>query len=168
MTKAQEQGKPFLCCTLLAAAASHCRMLGYCQEATYGKHQGRRAEQMRRIFWFIYITDKNMSLLQGRPSYIQDSEVDAWHPRMSPDPAFKGWDELFILGIKFARLQGQIYDQLYSAAARHAPRAQQDQAVNQLSDDLQSWYTDLAKVSPVLGFPLSEASLTWLSLTRAK
>lgn len=122
---------------------------------------------MRRIFWFIYITDKNMSLLQGRPSYIQDSEVDAWHPRMSPDPAFKAWDELFILGIKFARLQGQIYDQLYSADARHAPRAQQDQAVNQLSDDLQSWYTDLGKVSPFF-FPLREPSLIWLSLTRAK
>lgn len=132
--KAQEEGKPFLCCTLLAAAASHCRMLGYCQETTYGRHQAQRAEQIRRVFWHIYTTDKNMSLLQGRPSYLQDSEVDAWHPRISPDAAFKGWDELFILSIHFAKLQSQIYDQLYSAAARHAPRDQQDQVVNQLSE----------------------------------
>lgn len=102
---------------------------------------------MRRVFWYIFVTDKNMSLLQGRPSYLQDSEVDAWFPRISPDAAFRGWDELFILGIKLAKLQGQIYDQLYSAAARHASRAQQDQAVNKLSDKVQSWYADLGKVS---------------------
>lgn len=147
MTKAQEEGKPFLCCTLLAAAASHCRMMGYCQESTYGKYQGRRADQMRRVFWSIYITDKNMSLLQGRPSYLQDSEMDVWHPRIAPDAAFKAWDELFILGIKFAKIQGQVYNQLYSAAAHQVPRAQQDQTVNQLSEQLQSWYTDLGKVS---------------------
>lgn len=93
-----------------------------------------------------------MSLLQGRPSYLQDSEVDAWHPRISPDAAFRGWDELFILGIKLAKLQGQIYDQLYSAAARHASSAQQDQAVNQLSDKVQSWYTDLGKVGSLSVF----------------
>lgn len=101
---------------------------------------------MRRVFWFIYITDKNMSLLQGRPSYLQDSEVDPWYPRITPDVAFNTWDELFILGINFAKLQGQTYDQLYSAAARDTPRAQQDQAVDRLSDELQSWYTDLCKV----------------------
>lgn len=149
MTKAQEEGKPFLCCTLLAAAASQCRMLGYCQETTYGKHQGRRAEQMRRVFWFIYTNDKNMSLLQGRPSYLRDSEVDAWYPRISPDAAFKAWDELFILGIKFAKLQSQVYDQLYSTSMRHVPRAQQDEVVNQLSDKLQSWYTGLRSVSSI-------------------
>ncbi|WJG34608.1 uncharacterized protein FOBCDRAFT_213798 [Fusarium oxysporum Fo47] len=146
MTKAQEEGKPFLCCTLLAAAASHCRMLGYCQEATYGKHQARRADQMRRAFWSIYITDKNMSLLQGRPSYLQDTEVDAWYPRVSPDAPCKAWDELFILGIKFAKIQGEVYGHLYSSTARHSSRAQQEQAVNQLSDKMQSWYIDLGKL----------------------
>ncbi|KAL6918811.1 hypothetical protein FSST1_002837 [Fusarium sambucinum] len=144
--KAQEEGKPFLCCTLLAAAAGHYRMLGYCQETTYGKHQARRADQMRRVFWFIYITDKNMSLLQGRPSYLQDSEVDAWHPRVSPDPSYKVWDDLFILGIKFAKIQGEVYGRLYSATARQSSPVQQEQAVNQLSDKMQSWYIDVGKL----------------------
>jgi hypothetical protein len=160
MTKAQEEGKPFLCCTLLAAAASHCRMLGYCQETTYGKHQARRADQMRRAFWYIYITDKNMSLLQGRPSYLQDSEVDAWYPRISPDASCKAWDELFILGIKFAKIQGEVYDHLYSATARHSSHVRQEQAVNQLSDKMKSWYIDLGKVSFLFIFPLHDASLT--------
>lgn len=135
-------------------------MLGYCQEATYGKHQARRADQMRRVFWSIYITDKNMSLLQGRPSYLQDTEVDAWYPRISPDAAFKGWDELFVFGIKFAKLQGQVYDQLYSGAARHVPRAQQNQTVNRLSDDLQSWYTELGKVNFFFSRARNLANLT--------
>ncbi|KAJ4252802.1 hypothetical protein NW762_010708 [Fusarium torreyae] len=131
---------------LKSAASSHCRMLGYCQETTYGKHQARRADQMRRAFWFIYINDKNMSLLQGRPSYLQDSEVDAWYPRVSPDASCRPWDELFILGIKFAKIQGEVYDHLYSATARHSSRVQQEQAVNQLSEKLQSWYIDLGKL----------------------
>uniref|UniRef100_A0A0D2XKV7 Xylanolytic transcriptional activator regulatory domain-containing protein n=1 Tax=Fusarium oxysporum (strain Fo5176) TaxID=660025 RepID=A0A0D2XKV7_FUSOF len=158
MTKAQEEGKPFLCCTLLAAAASHCRMLGYCQEATYGKHQARRADQMRRAFWSIYITDKNMSLLQGRPSYLQDTEVDAWYPRVSPDAPCKAWDELFILGIKFAKIQGEVYGHLYSSTARHSSPAQQEQAVNQLSDKMQSWYIDLGKMKDHKVFELSKKS----------
>ncbi|KAF4988141.1 hypothetical protein FDECE_15171, partial [Fusarium decemcellulare] len=146
ITKAQEEGKPFLSCTLLATAASHCRMLGYCQEATYGKHQGYRADQMRRVFWSIYMVDKNISLLQGRPSYLQDSEVDTWHPRISPDPTVKPWDELLIIGIKLAKLQGQVYDQLYSATARHAPLAQKTKVIDQLSADLQSWHTELGEI----------------------
>ncbi|KAM0494449.1 hypothetical protein ACHAP8_008592 [Fusarium lateritium] len=101
---------------------------------------------MRRVFWFIYITDKNMSLLQGRPSYLQDSEVDAWHPRISPDPSYKVWDDLFILGIKFAKIQGEVYGRLYSATARQSSPVQQEQAVNQLSDKMQSWYIDVGKL----------------------
>lgn len=122
-------------------------MLGYCQEMTYGKHQGRRAEQIRRVFWCIFTVDMNMSLLQGRPSYLRSCEVDAWLPRISPDAAFKGWDELFVLGIKFAKLQSRIYDQLYAADARHVPRVQQVQLVDQLSVELQSWYSELGGAS---------------------
>ncbi|KAM0209936.1 hypothetical protein ACHAQD_010956 [Fusarium lateritium] len=87
-----------------------------------------------------------MSLLQGRPPYLQDSEIDAWHPRISPDTSCKAWDELFILGIRFAKIQGEVYDHLYSATARHSSRVQQEQAVNQLSDKMRSWYIDLGKI----------------------
>jgi hypothetical protein len=123
---------------------------------------------MRRAFWFIYITDKNMSLLQGRPSYLKDSEVDAWHPRVSPDASCKAWDELFILGIKFAKIQGEVYDRLYSATARHSSCVQQEQAVNQLSDKMQSWYIDLGRVRFLFVFPLHDASLTLHSLTQPR
>ncbi|KAI8657127.1 Zn(2)-C6 fungal-type domain-containing protein [Fusarium keratoplasticum] len=146
IAKAQEEGKPFLCCTLLAAAASHCRMLGYCQETTYGKYQSRRADQMRRVFWYIYTVDKNISLLQGRPPYLQDSEVDAWNPRSSPDSDVRPWDQLLIMAIKFAKLQGRVYDQLYSAAARNAQPVQQAETIKLFSAKLQSWYAELCEI----------------------
>ncbi|WAO93409.1 Zn(2)-C6 fungal-type domain-containing protein [Fusarium falciforme] len=146
IAKAQEEGKPFLCCTLLAAAASHCRMLGYCQETTYGKYQSCRADQMRRVFWYIYTVDKNISLLQGRPSYLQDSEVDAWNPRSSPEPDVRPWDQLLIMAIKFAKLQGRVYDQLYSAVARNAQPGQQAETIKLFSAELQSWYAELCEI----------------------
>lgn len=122
-------------------------MLGYCQEATYGKYQSRRADQMRRVFWYIYTVDKNISLLQGRPSYLQDTEVDAWHPRSSPDSDVGPWDQLLIMAVKFAKLQGQVYDQLYSAAARNVQPVQQAETIQQFSVKLHSWYTELRAVS---------------------
>lgn len=101
---------------------------------------------MRRVFWYIYTVDKNISLLQGRPSYLQDSEVDAWHPRSSPDTEVRPWDQLLIMAIEFAKLQGQVYDQLYSATARNAQPLQQAGTIQQFSAKLQSWYTELREV----------------------
>ncbi|RSL49833.1 hypothetical protein CEP54_012235 [Fusarium duplospermum] len=104
------------------------------------------ADQMRRVFWYIYTADKNISLLQGRPSYLQDSEVDAWYPRSSPDAEVRPWDELLIMAVKFAKLQGRVYDQLYSAAARNAQPMQQAETIEHFSAKLQSWYTELCEI----------------------
>lgn len=101
---------------------------------------------MRRVFWYIYTVDKNISLLQGRTSYLQDSEVDAWHPRSSPDAEVRPWDQLLIMAIKFAKLQGRVYDQLYSAAARNAQPVQQAETIKLFSAKLQSWYAELCEV----------------------
>ncbi|EEU38093.1 uncharacterized protein NECHADRAFT_84321 [Fusarium vanettenii 77-13-4] len=83
----------------------------------------------------------------GRPSYLRDSEVDVWHPRSSPDSDVGPWDQLLIMAVKFAKLQGQVYDQLYSAAARNAHPVQQAETIQQFSAKLQSWYTGLREKS---------------------
>ncbi|KAL6889973.1 hypothetical protein GGI43DRAFT_416137 [Trichoderma evansii] len=117
MIKAQEESKPLLCTTLISAAASQCQRLGYHREVTYQNEQTDRQEYMRRLFWTIYVFDKNMSLLHGHSSNIQDFEIDAQYPVLSRNAATRPWDESFIVGIKLARIQGQIYDKLYSTAA---------------------------------------------------
>lgn len=58
-----------------------------------------------------------MALLLGRAAYIQDFDLDVLHSPPSSDPAIRPWDEAFISRIKVARVQGNIYNQLFSATA---------------------------------------------------
>ncbi|RMJ17415.1 hypothetical protein CDV36_002906 [Fusarium kuroshium] len=64
----------------------------------------------------------------------------------SPDPEVRPWDELLIMAIKFAKLQGRVYDQLYSATARNAQPMQQAETIEEFSAKLQSWYTELCEI----------------------
>lgn len=90
--------------------------MGYHREATYRKMKADEASNSRRLFWTTYVFDNNVSFLIGRASRIRDFEIDTEHPTASKDPSLRPWDESFILGIKLASIQGQIYTSLYSAA----------------------------------------------------
>ncbi|KAH6890653.1 hypothetical protein B0T10DRAFT_537975 [Thelonectria olida] len=144
--KAQEDGKPLLCCSLLSAAASHCRMLGYSRQSTYNKYDARTAENIKRVFWTLYTFDKNLSLLEGRVSYLQDCEIELGYPECSPNPAFRAWDESFVAGIKLAQLQGQIFHRLYLVGTLRISAPQRAQDVDELANDLRTWYSDLGKI----------------------
>ncbi|KAH8897257.1 hypothetical protein GQ53DRAFT_837919 [Thozetella sp. PMI_491] len=117
VTKAQEDGKLLLCCSLISAAASHCRILGYCRESSYRSYEKRKAQMIKRMLWALYTMDKNISLLEGRPSYFQDLEIDITYPELNEDPCFRPWDESFVAAIKLAKLQGEILYHLYSIEA---------------------------------------------------
>lgn len=125
-------------------------MLGYHREATYKNNRSGNSENMRRLFWTLYVFDKTMSLLWGRASNLQDFEIDAQHPSVSFEPDRRPWDESFIMGIKIAQLQGQIYDRLYSPMAMKAPSSEREQVVNEILLSLTPWRSDLAKVGRIL------------------
>lgn len=150
MIKAQEETKPLLCTTPISVAASQCQRLGYHREVTYQNEQTHRQEHMRRLFWTIYVFDKNMSLLQGHSSNVQDFEIDAQYPALSRNIATRPWDESFIVAIKLARIQGQIYDKLYSTAAlKFSPTVRKehintlDAAMMELRAELEQVYEDM-------------------------
>ncbi|KAJ5115389.1 hypothetical protein NUU61_001148 [Penicillium alfredii] len=129
--KAQDEAKPLLGCHLVATAARHCQMLGYHRESTYLKSDERDAENKRRLFWTIYVFDKNMSLILGRTSYIQDFDIDVRLPTPSSDPAIRPWDEIALPVIRLAGVQGEIYDKHYSARAlKRAPSEPVDWAIS--------------------------------------
>jgi hypothetical protein len=73
-----------------------------------------------------------MSLLQGQSSHLQDFEIDAQHPVLSDDVTARPWDESFIVAIKLARIQGQIYNNLYSTLALKSSSSDRLVAVNSL------------------------------------
>ncbi|KFG84880.1 hypothetical protein MANI_029784 [Metarhizium anisopliae] len=150
MIKAQEETKPLLCATFISAAASQCQRLGYHREITYRNDQTGRREHMRRLFWTVYVFDKNMSLLQGHSSHMQDFEIDAKYPALSPIVGVRPWDESFIVAIKLARIQGQIYNNLYSTVAIKSSSPDREQHINTLQANMHEVHAEFQQIDPSL------------------
>lgn len=121
-------------------------MLGYHRESTHQKDRSGHSEIKRRLFWMLYAYEKLSSLLLGHASKVQDFDIDTRHPTLSSDPAQRPWDNLFSLAIRQAKMQGQIYDHLYSAAALLSPPAERKQWINTLSADAYRWRRDFEQV----------------------
>ncbi|KAM5358346.1 hypothetical protein ACJZ2D_015362 [Fusarium nematophilum] len=143
VVKAQSETRPMLCCTLLASAASHCQMLGYHRESTYQRDRSGRVDAKRRLFWTLYVFDKNVSLLLGHASKFQDFDIDAQYPALSADPGQRPWDEWFHLAIRLAKVQGQIYNGLYSAGALRTTPTERKQCTESLALEMNKWRADL-------------------------
>ncbi|KAF2495469.1 hypothetical protein BU16DRAFT_461129 [Lophium mytilinum] len=111
-----ELSKPSSCWTLTAHAASLSQSLG-CHRISSMNNDPEDVKEMKMfLFWSIYTIDKSLSLRLGRSSTIRDDEISV--PQPSPggsSPAI--WQEMVCYWCKFARVQGQVYDQLYSPAA---------------------------------------------------
>nr|RBQ94257.1 hypothetical protein FVER53263_02401 [Fusarium verticillioides] len=141
--KIQNEAAPVLARSLVNAGLSHCQMMGYHREVTYQKDQSGFADNKRRLFWTLYVFDKTNSLHFGNASRIQDFEVDAHYPTIQDDPAEKPWTELFILAVRLAKIQGLIFDKLYSVAGLQSPAVDRRQWIDTLVTDMQQWRYEL-------------------------
>ncbi|KAJ1707538.1 fungal-specific transcription factor domain-containing protein [Aspergillus flavus] len=159
--KAQDEAKPLLCSTFISAAASHCQMLGYHREITYRSDNTGNSKNMRRLFWTTYVFEKHMSLYFGRASSVQDFDIDAQYPAITRDPAVRPWDESFVMGIRLAKLQGEIYDKLYSAEASQSSHPERMRRVHGLALDIQQWYAEFKETS---GFHTKADYANWVLL----
>ena len=90
------------------------------------------AECRKRTFWCLFFMDKHSSMLLGRPSSIQDDDVDVELPMNIPDECITNQGILkpsishtmnaygqlqfadFSLAIEFGKICGNIYKRLYS------------------------------------------------------
>lgn len=122
-------------------------MLGYHRETTYQRDRSGYAENKRRIFWTLYVHDKNASLLLGHASKVQDFEVDTRLPTPSSAPTQRPWDELFCLVIRLSKIQGLIYDKLYSVTALQSPPVERKQCIDALAADMYQWRNDFDQAS---------------------
>ncbi|KAL4901848.1 hypothetical protein BDW74DRAFT_181287 [Aspergillus multicolor] len=149
MLKAQGESKPSLYWSLVSAAATQCHSLGYHRESTYRQIPSAKAESIRRLFWTVYVFDKNMSLVIGRVSNsMHSSQIDARHPLISTDPALRAWDESFIMGIRLAALQERIFTGLYSTATAVGETDKRAALVREVAGDMERWYLALRQIDP--------------------
>lgn len=82
------------------------------------------------------MADKNLSLCLGRKSNFQDDDIDVEYFKKSTNPKYRPWDEIVFASINFARVQGEVYDRLYSIGASRTPPEQRLQAVEELAQKM--------------------------------
>ncbi len=122
---------------LVAAALRLAQAMNLHRECTSPEITEMQAEKRRRVFWKVYILDKDISLRTGRPFGQDDDDMDV---RLPANGNFgKGNLDLFNLRIGLALVQGQVYRQLYSVRAARQTTTQRAIAAQKLSSLLLYW-----------------------------
>lgn len=110
------------------------------------------------LFWSIYCLDKALSLRLGRASSIQDYDISL---SMDFDAGYvvEPWITIYPLWMRLARIQGKVYELLYSPAALAQPEDDRVSHARQLASDMQLTVMDPFKVFPSsLFLPVSHHS----------
>ncbi|KAI4849735.1 hypothetical protein E4T44_03164 [Aureobasidium sp. EXF-8845] len=144
--KAQEECKLSLSWTFLSAAATMCHTLGFHRKSSLAHEDQESADIKRHLFWQLYMLDKNLSLNLGRGSNFPDSDIDAEFFTPSSNPAQRPWDIMSLATILFARLQGQVYDKLYSASAIESSPEERNRVVDELSSQVNALRNQLLSI----------------------
>jgi hypothetical protein len=122
---------------LVAAALRLAQAMNLHREPSNSSFTEQEAEKRRRVFWKVYILDKDISLRTGRPFGQDDDDMDV---RL---PSTTGLDscnvDLFNCRIALAMIQGQVYKQLYSIRAERQTETERSVAAQGLSSVLAYW-----------------------------
>lgn len=107
------------------------------------------ALQRDRVFWIAYILDKDISMRARQPPIQLDADVDLDLPLEEPadddDIGFffttdgRSKMNFFRARVQLARIQGSVYDCLYSARSQNLSPEQQAQNVLRIRGMLDDW-----------------------------
>lgn len=122
---------------LVAAALRLAQVMNLHRECFSPELTESEAEKRRRVFWKVYILDKDISLRTGRPFGQDDDDMDVRLP--SNSSLESGNLDLFNCRIGLALVQGQVYKQLYSVRAGRQTAAQRAIAAQELGSLLSYW-----------------------------
>jgi hypothetical protein len=89
-----------------------------------------------KMFYFLYVLDKGLSLRLGRAGFFQDYDIDLPYPELGDDALGRTCTEEYRLFIQVARVQGLIYEQLYSPGALREDAETRSQRAQILVDQL--------------------------------
>jgi hypothetical protein len=161
--KAQADARPALSWTLVSTGARLCQSLGYHRESEVSRGPPELADAKRHVFWMLYMIDKIMSLNLGRASSFPDYDIYVELFALNQDPRFCAWDRVLVAFIELCRLQGQMYDELYSARARRALPEVRSRIIEDRASSLFAWHVGLKRVLMVTN--QVKANNKWLIVT---
>ncbi|ETI26260.1 hypothetical protein G647_03037 [Cladophialophora carrionii CBS 160.54] len=114
-TLAMDLSQASLAWTLITSATRMALDAGYHRLPPYTV--APEATEKRRLFWFLYCVERGMALNLGRTPSIPDYDILTDRPKF-PEEVHGVWGSMFNSWFDFAKVQGDIYDQLYSAQAQ--------------------------------------------------
>ncbi|KAH8434509.1 putative C6 transcription factor [Aspergillus melleus] len=131
-----EISKPSFALTLTSTASRLCQTLGYHRASSMENDSAAVKEHKNRLFWSIYCIDKALSLRLGRASTIQDYDISlSWES--STLVGLEPYRDIYMLWIRLAKIQGKVYEKLYSPAALCQPETERVGHARQLASDMQ-------------------------------
>ncbi|CZT04726.1 uncharacterized protein RAG0_11086 [Rhynchosporium agropyri] len=145
--KAQEDSRPALCWTFVSAGARLCQILGYHREAVISRDSPQVAEAKRQVFWMLYMIDKTLSLNLGHTSNFPSHDIDVMMYSPISDPKIAPWNRVMIAFAGFSRLQGRLYDELYSVRARQEHAEVRARTIHELVTCFYAWHTEFKQIS---------------------
>ncbi|KAI0149689.1 hypothetical protein F4776DRAFT_174560 [Hypoxylon sp. NC0597] len=99
-----ENSKATMAWTFISTASDLCQRLGYHRLRSSRETDPSRRSAQESLFWTVHKHDKSLALRLGQPSNIRDAEITLPLNPDEPRPT------------RLARIQGKVYDQLYSPA----------------------------------------------------
>ncbi|KAI5804500.1 fungal-specific transcription factor domain-containing protein [Geopyxis carbonaria] len=132
---------------LIAAAVRIATSIGMHRRGNSFGLSAFEVEQRRRIFWILYLLDKDMALRSGRPPCINDDDCNVELPDENPADGIgdvplrkgKGKFNLFRTMACFAVIESKVYMQLYSARAGKQSDGELLNTIGQLDKELEEW-----------------------------
>ncbi|WYZ42252.1 hypothetical protein EsH8_V_001147 [Colletotrichum jinshuiense] len=134
--------QPSAAWNFIATASHMCQTQGMHNIIAMAQDSNEDRTMKIKMFWLIYVQEKQLSLRLGRSSVIRDSDITVPHPIVDSrsDMAIFGqlhkWADL-------ARLQGMVYDQIYSPAALIQPQAVRTSRARRLAAALEEHRTKI-------------------------
>ncbi|KAI5816729.1 fungal-specific transcription factor domain-containing protein [Pyronema omphalodes] len=138
---------------LIAAAVRIATSIGMHRRGSSFGLNPIETEQRRRIFWILYMLDKDMALRSGRPPCINDDDCNVELPDENPLDGVgdvplqngKGKFNLFRSMINFAIIESKVYMQLYSAKASRQSDGELLNTIGDLDKELEEWKEAMPK-----------------------
>lgn len=125
-------------------ALDMCQTLGYHRVQTHAHDAPAMREQKIWMFWVMYMTSMAVSLRLGRPSVMPEYDISVQVPK-ADETSFNRFSNAVVRCMQFSRVQGRIYEVLYSySALSQQPRIRAHRA-SLLADDLRAVYLQVER-----------------------
>ncbi|KAL4799398.1 fungal-specific transcription factor domain-containing protein [Aspergillus venezuelensis] len=165
------------CCFLITTAVRMSHQMGLERREQSVELSAEDLRHRRNIFWIAYCLDREISLRFGKPPTQSDDDMNVGLPteaqtnciRFIPSLHRHGAFDVFRAHCQLATIKGQLYKDLYSAAAKDRPLSDIVASVGTLDELLQNWKESLPPEyqpqfgpPPSLSQPLASAMLLYL------